>query len=101
MSKQRFCKLLKKKQAIAIKYSYHDTKMIVIFAISQLVGGLHDTNIIMIKIMSLFVVLGCCSAQNVNLILKSLFVELILFIKLTRCVICVFLLILTCVRILL
>ena len=53
--------------------------MIIIFAMKLLDGGLYDMSIIMIKIMSLFIVLGYYLVSNVNLILIWVFFVILFF----------------------
>ena len=53
--------------------------MKVTFMAILIVGGPYDTNIKMVKILSLDMVLGCYLAQNVNLILVNTPFEQTLF----------------------
>ena len=58
-------------QVIFILHLSPDTHLTVTFVIILLVGGPYGMNIKIIKIMSLYMVLECCLAQNVNLILAN------------------------------
>ena len=62
---------------------YHDTQKTVVFVMIRIVNCLYGTNIKMIGIMTLYMVLICCLARNVNLILTNTSFGQIMFIYLT------------------